>query len=147
LFYFAINFDGVTLLEPIIDAQLDELIQALYHRTMDERRVSGVRSGDSRAGRHLFSQLRQAGARIKAAGASDWVVFPTMEGYTQDEVFFLNYILSTIECALAGNPELDPSRFASWLAERRAQIGRGELIYIAHQLDFMGNIVTLERPR
>jgi hypothetical protein len=25
-----------------------------------------------------------------------------------------------------------------WIAERRSQIARGELTYIAHQLDFLG---------
>jgi hypothetical protein len=33
---------------------------------------------------------------------------------------------------------LDPVRFEAWIAERHAQIERGELVYIAHQLDFFG---------
>ena len=49
LFYFTIVFDGATLLEPAIDPALDAHVEALYHRTMDERITAGVPSGDSRA--------------------------------------------------------------------------------------------------
>ena len=138
LFYFTINFDGVTSFEPLIDPALDELILALYHRTMDERLTGGKPSGDSHTGRHLFSQLKAAGAHILAAGSSDWVVFPGAQGYPQDEAYFLYFIVHTIHQALEDHPELDPARFNAWVAERHAQIERQELVYITHQLDFLG---------
>jgi SAM-dependent methyltransferase len=140
LFYFTINFDGATLLEPVIDPAFDELIQNLYHRTMDERAIDGKPSGDSRSGRHLYHQIKAAGAEIFAAGASDWVVIPGPGGYPQDEAYFLHFIIHTIHQALAGRPELDAARFARWVAERHAQIERGELVYIAHQLDYAGRV-------
>jgi SAM-dependent methyltransferase len=140
LLYFTINFDGLTLLEPVIDPAFDALIEDLYHRTMDERIVDGRPSGDSRLGRHLFSYLRDAGAEIIAAGASDWVVFPFSHGYPQDEAYFLHFIIHTIHQALAGRPELDAPQFERWILERHAQIERGELVYIAHQLDFLGRL-------
>ncbi len=40
--------------------------------------------------------------------------------------------------ALQDHPDLDPLRFQQWITERHAQIERGELIYIAHQLDYLG---------
>ena len=138
LYYFTINFDGVTAFEPQIDPALDELILDLYHRTMDERLTEGKPSGDSRTGRHLFTQLKAAGAHVQEAGSSDWVVFPGAQGYPQDEAYFLHFIVHTIHQALENHPELDPVRFNAWVAERHAQIERQELIYIAHQLDFMG---------
>jgi len=138
LFYFTINFDGVTSFEPLIDPALDELILALYHRTMDERLTGGKPSGDSHTGRHLFSQLKAAGAHILEAGSSDWVVFPGAQGYPRDEAYFLHFIVHTIHQALENHPELDPGRFIAWVAERHAQIERQELVYIAHQLDFLG---------
>jgi predicted O-methyltransferase YrrM len=64
LFYFSINFDGVTTLEPAIDPVLDAQIEQLYHQTMDERSVNGRPSGDSQSGRHLFTHLRQAGHKF-----------------------------------------------------------------------------------
>jgi SAM-dependent methyltransferase len=140
LFYFTINFDGLTLFEPAIDPAFDELVQTLYHRTMDERRVKGKPSGDSRAGRHLFHYLRKAGAEVIAAGASDWVVIPGTQGYPQDEAYFLHFIVHTVHQALAGHPELEARRFEGWLAERHAQIERHELVYIAHQLDYAGRV-------
>lgn len=138
LFYFTINFDGATLFEPVIDPVLDGQIESLYHCTMDERITAGKPSGDSRAGRHLFHILPAAGAVILAAGASDWVVFPKTSGYPEDEAYFLHFIIHTIDLALRGHPDLDPERFATWVATRHTQIDRHELVYIAHQLDFAG---------
>jgi 2-polyprenyl-3-methyl-5-hydroxy-6-metoxy-1,4-benzoquinol methylase len=138
LFYFTINFDGLTLLEPVIDPVYDEHIQVLYHRTMDQRVTDGLPSGDSRAGRHLFEHLWRAGAMLLDAGASDWVVFPTSSGYPDDEAYFLHFIIWTIDQALHNHPDLEPRRFQRWTQERHAQIERSELVYIAHQLDFLG---------
>ncbi len=140
LFYFTMNFDGVTILEPVVDPHLNELIQTLYHQTMDERIVNGKISGDSRAGRHLFTYLKDAGAQVLDAGSSDWVVFPGPAGYPADEAYFLHFIIHTIHRALEKHPQLDANRFAAWVDERHAQIERGELVCIIHQLDFVGKI-------
>jgi hypothetical protein len=136
LAWLTINFDGVTSLEPTIDVALDERIERLYHATMDMR-ASG---GDSRAGRHLFGHLRKAGAEVLSAGASDWVVHPVNGKYPADEAYFLNFILHFFEESLTGHAELDGAEFTAWLKERRAQIERGELVYIAHQMDFLAKV-------
>jgi SAM-dependent methyltransferase len=136
LAWLTINFDGVTTFEPAVDAALDEQIERLYHETMDARRTGG----DSRAGRHLFSHLRLAGAKILAAGASDWVVHSVNGKYPGDEEYFLHFILHFFEESLTGHKDLGAKEFADWLSTRRAQIERGELIYIAHQLDFLAKV-------
>lgn len=135
LLYFSINFDGMTALEPAVDPALDEQIIALYHRSMDERRVAGALSGDSRSGRHLFQHLREAGLELLEAGSSDWVVTPRGGGYPADEAYFLGCILHFFESSLRGRVELPAGALDGWLAARREQIRRGELVYIAHQLD------------
>ena len=135
LFYFTINFDGLTILEPPVDPDFDEQVIATYHQTMDERGA-----GDSRSGRRLLSQLPVAGAEILAAGASDWVVVPGRGSYPAEEADFLRAILGFFEASLTGRPELDPARLAGWLARRRAQVEAGELIYIAHQMDVCGRV-------
>lgn len=140
LFYFTINFDGLTILEPPVDPGFDEQVIDLYHQTMDERTAGGRPAGDSRSGRHLLWQLPAAGAEILAAGASDWVVVPSRGGYAADEADFLRAILGFFEQSLNGRPELDPARLAGWLARRRAQIEAGELIYVAHQMDVCGRV-------
>ncbi|MGO8761880.1 MAG: class I SAM-dependent methyltransferase [Desulfobaccales bacterium] len=139
-FYFSLNFDGATTLEPVIDPDLDRQIESLYHQTMDRRRCQGRPAGSSRTGRRLLGHLKEAGARVVAAGSSDWVVFPGPEGYPGDEAFLLHFIIDTIGGALGGHPELDGGRFRAWIAERHRQIEAAELIYIAHQLDVMGYI-------
>ncbi|OGR30272.1 MAG: hypothetical protein A2139_02485 [Desulfobacca sp. RBG_16_60_12] len=140
LFYFSLNFDGATTFEPVIDRDLDRRIETLYHHTMDTRRCQGRPSGSSITGRQLFGHLKAAGARVLAAGNSDWVVFPGPDGYLGDEAYFLHFIIDTIGRALGENPELDSGRFRAWIAERHRQIEAAELIYIAHQLDVMGYI-------
>jgi len=138
LFYFSLNFDGATTFEPPIDPDLDALIEALYHRTMDTRSRQGQPSGSSLTGRRLFGRLKEAGARVVAAGSSDWVVFPGPDGYSGDEAYFLHFIIDTISRALHGHPELAGSGFQAWVARRHRQIESAELTYIAHQLDFLG---------
>ncbi len=142
LFYATLNFDGGTILQPEIDPAIDPLIISLYHRTMDERVVNGRSSGDSHTGRHMFSSVRAAGAQLLAAGSSDWVVFAGEKGYPADEAYFLHFIVHTIQKALQGHPELDSSLFEAWIAQRHAQIKAGTLVYIAHQLDFLGRRPT-----
>ena len=75
-----------------------------------------------------------------AAGSSDWVVYPATDGnYPADEAYFLRSILSTIRDALRNRQDrVDPADLADWLAVRYRQLAAGELVYIAHQLDFAG---------
>jgi hypothetical protein len=136
LVWFTINFDGVTSLEPTIDAALDDQIERYYHESMDTRPTGG----DSRAGRHMFAHLRQAHAKILAAGASDWVVHAVDGKYPGDEAYFLQFILHFFEEALSAHPGLDAASFANWLSKRREQIEDGELVYIAHQMDFLAKV-------
>lgn len=138
LFYFSLNFDGATIFEPAIDPAFDTLVEQLYHQTMDERVVGGRPSGDSHTGRHLFTHLKNHGAEILAAGSSDWVVWARHGRYPADEAYFLHFIIHTMHKALQGHPELDAAQFAHWIAQRHSQIERGELVYITHQLDFLG---------
>lgn len=145
-FYFTLNFDGATILEPALDPEFDALVERLYHQTMDERVTGGEQSGDSRSGRHLFRHIRQAGGHILTAGSSDWVVFAQANDnspdgqYPADEAYFLGCILHFFRESLAGHPALDAARFADWLAQRQTQIEAGELVYIAHQIDFFGKL-------
>lgn len=140
LVYFTINFDGLTALEPPVDAEFDEQVIALYHRTMDERRAGGRPTGGSRAGRALLSQIPAAGGEILAAGSSDWLVLPRDGAYPADEAYFLRHMLHFFESSLSGRPELDGERFARWLARRHAQVDAAELILIAHQIDVCGRV-------
>jgi hypothetical protein len=136
LFWFSVNFDGDTIFEPAHEH--DAALLDVYHRTMDERRRDGWPAGDSRAGRHLFSQLSALGAEVLCAGASDWVVHPSGGRYEGDEAYFLHHIVHTIDEALRVRPEIDQPALAAWIATRHDEITRDTLVYIAHQLDFVG---------
>jgi SAM-dependent methyltransferase len=141
LFYFTLAFDGATILQPQIDPRLDAQIEALYHQTMDQRCIAGQPAGDSRTGRHLFAHLRAVGTDMLEVGSSDWVIFAGPKGYAGDEAYFLHFIIHTIATALHSHPQLDPARLGQWIAQRHAQVEQGSLVYLAHQLDFLGRLV------
>jgi len=136
LAWLTINFDGVTSFEPIIDSELDAKIERLYHESMDKRATGG----DSKSGRHLFEHLRNAGVEILEAGSSDWVVFAKNGKYLEEEAYFLNFILHFFEETLEGHAELSVDGLSNWLNERRVQVERGEMVYIAHQVDVLVKI-------
>jgi SAM-dependent methyltransferase len=137
-YWFTINYDGETIFEP--GHPLDAQVIGAYHRDMDERTRYGRPAGESRTGRHLFRHLRDAGAPALAAGSSDWVVYPAADGsYPADEAHFLRCILTTIRDALRNRPYwVEPAHLSEWLAVRYRQLAAGELVYLAHQLDFVG---------
>jgi len=138
VYWFTINFDGESIFMP--GHPLDDQVMRAYHRDMDERSRHGRPAGDSRTGRRLFHYLRAAGAPALAAGASDWVVWAGQDGtYPGDEAYFLRSILSTIQDALRSRQDqVEPANLADWLAVRGRQLAAGDLVYIAHQLDFVG---------
>ena len=138
VYWFTINYDGESVFAP--GHPHDDQVMRAYHRDMDERVRYGRPGGESRTGRHLFHNLRAAGAPALAAGSSDWVVSAGPDGsYPGDEADFLRSILSTIQDALRSRQDwVDPADLAGWLAVRERQLAAGELVYIAHQLDFTG---------
>ena len=138
LFYFSINYDGLTVLQPDIDREFDELVLELYHRTMEHRMRDDHQYGDRHTGRHLLQNINAFGGQILASGSSDWVVYPGSSGYNHDEAYFLHFIIHTIYRALENHAELDDQRFEDWIRFRHDQIDRQELVYIAHQLDYFG---------
>lgn len=140
LFYFTINYDGVTIFEPVIDRSLDDAIQVSYNRTMDKRITAGQPSGDSTAGRHLYHIVTECGAEVIDFGSSDWVVFPRSGNYMGDEEYFLRSILWLVGQALRAGADLPTASLDEWLRQREDQVQARELVYIAHQLDILGRV-------
>ncbi len=138
VYWFTINYDGESIFAP--GHPHDDQVMRAYHRDMDERIRYGRPAGESRTGRHLYHHLRDAGAPVLAAGSSDWVVYPAPDGnYPADEAYFLRSILHTIRDALRNRQDrVEQADLADWLAVRCRQLAAGELVYIAHQLDFVG---------
>lgn len=137
-YWFSINFDGETAFLP--EHSDDAALLAVYHRSMDERVRDGHRTGDSKTGRHLFEHLQKAGASISAAGSSDWVVYAEGGSYLGDEAYFLHHLVHTVRLELEKHPEVQREVLERWCALRHAQVERGELKLIAHQLDFFGRV-------
>jgi predicted O-methyltransferase YrrM len=133
IFWSTVNFDGDTIFQP--DDPADEALVQRYHASMDNRMRDGQKIGDSRTGRHLFQAFRKANGEIQAAGSSDWVIYSNANSYRDDEAYFLQCIIHFFENELSRHPEVG-HLVAPWVERRLAQIERGELVYIAHQLDY-----------
>jgi hypothetical protein len=136
LYWFSCNFDGDTIFLP--EHPADAALLGVYHRSMDERPVTRRGAGHSQTGQRLFRHLGEAGASILAAGASDWIVFGTGGRYPADEAHFLRCIVQTIHDELKRHEDVPSEVLSQWTELRLLQIQRGELVYIAHQLDFVG---------
>ena len=61
-------------------------------------------------------------------------------GYPGDEAWFLHAIVHTVHRELAGHPQLARAQVDVWARQRHAQIDAGELLYIAHQLDYLARV-------
>lgn len=139
LLYCPINFDGVSAFGPVIDEDLDAEIEQIYHQSMDLRRKSPSEGKKSHTGRLLFHVLRNRGYAVLEAGGSDWVIYSDETNrYGADEEYFLYHIIKFFEDELASHPCSDPDTIKAWIALRRKQIEEGALLYIAHQLDYLG---------
>ncbi len=132
LYYFPITFDGATRFRPPHPA--DRAVERRYHDHMDAKA-----GGTSRAGGDVLDRLhRLDGATLLEVAGSDWVVRPADGAYPGDEAYFLRHILDTVEGAvgeIGGVDGLD-----DWLARRREQVAAAELVYVTHQLDFLGRV-------
>ncbi len=140
LLYLTLNYDGETILLPGVDSEFDERIMQLYNQSMDERIINGKTAGDSKTGRHLVLHLKNTGVEILAAGSSDWIVFPGNEGYTENETYFLHFIIHAIFMELSKQTSLDLARLDAWIRRRHEQIEKGELIFMAKQIDVLARI-------
>ena len=137
LLYAPITFDGGTAVSP--PDPLDETIERLYHRHMDELRDQ---PGSSQAGRRLLTRLPTDGHRVLAAGGADWIVRPDGGEYPDEEATFLRHLLETIDGALADYPaaDIDPAARKRWVRTRRRQLERNQLVFVAHHLDVLAEL-------
>ncbi len=139
LAYFVCNFDGETSFEPVISPELDERIIKLYHGSMKERNLKlGISEGEYRTGRKIAPVWQRCGGKVISLGPSDWVIYPKERRYRGEERYFLKAILNFIACSLKGNPQIDPQELDYWLRERYRHLKKGELFFLAHNLDFLG---------
>ena len=125
LAYAPITFDGVTAFLP--ERPADERVVGAFHREID-----ATPGRDARAGRRLLERLREREDRVRAVGASDWVVRPVDGDYPADERYFLNCILGFVADAVDGVEGGE-----EWLEARRRQLSAGELTYVAHGYDVL----------
>ena len=130
LFWFTLNFDGESVFLPSLP--LDDEVFEAYHASMDRR------SGSRYTGRQLFAHLHNSGANLLQSGSSDWVVHASAGEYPAGEDDFLHHIIHTIDRELCAHENLSAGEFHTWIRSRHQHVDEARLVYIAHQLDFLG---------
>lgn len=139
LVYFICNFDGETFFEPVISPELDERIVRLYHDSMRKRNLEfGIPEGEYCSGRKLAPIWQRCGGRILSLGSSNWVIYPRDGKYRREECYFLKNILNFVVQSLSGCSEIGTEELSRWIRERGRHLENGELIFAAHNLDFLG---------
>jgi SAM-dependent methyltransferase len=137
--YSVCNFDGETHFEPVVSYELDEKVVRLYHDSMRRRNLTlGIPDGEYRSGRKLAPVWQRCGGEVVSLGSSDWVISPRQGRYHKQERYVLQSIVNFVEQALNGSSELAPEEIDFWIGERKRQLENGELIFVAHNLDFLG---------
>jgi SAM-dependent methyltransferase len=137
--YFVCNFAGETYFEPVISSELDERVVRLYHDSMRRRNLTlGIPDGEYCSGRKLAPIWQRCGGEVISLGSSDWVLYPRHGEYPREERHLLQFILNLVTQALRGYSELAPEEIDFWIGERKRQLDDGQLIFVAHNLDFLG---------
>lgn len=133
LYYFPISFDGMTSFVPVYNIDVDRKVEKIYHDSM-------LRGGRDRSqtGRQILVYLLNNGFQVDAVGSSDWIIYPDRHGnYEGREGYFLRHILDLVAKELALSSQIEERTAHQWYSHRLLQLERGELIYIAHQLDIL----------
>jgi SAM-dependent methyltransferase len=134
--YATLNYDGDTALLPLYaDPAFEDAILDGYDASMEKRRVDAHATGGARSGRRLHQALRESDFDVLAYGSSDWNITPRSGVYRDRDADVLRPLLATIRKESERNPAIDADELARWYAMRTAQLERGELGIIVHQLD------------
>ncbi len=138
LFYFPINFDGITSFLPPTEPSVDMLVESVYHKSMDDRSLNPSRRGRSQSGRHLMHVLAGLPVHFLEIGSSDWVVFPRRGVYIDSDKEFLAHILHFVEGELKKSNAVGPDVARAWIKSRQTQLDNNQLMLLVHQLDLLG---------
>jgi len=107
IFYFPINFDGVTHFSPQISPHFDSQVENRFHALMDTT-LDGKIVSQSKAGRFLAQYIPEAGGCITSFGSSAWTVAAGVDAnYQHQEAYFLNCILHFISDTVSPSNILD----------------------------------------
>jgi len=110
-----------------------------YHVSMRRRNLElGIPDGEYRLGRKLAPIWRRCGGKILSLGSSNWVIYPGHGRYHKEERHLLQSILNFVAQSLRGYSEIAPDKIDFWIRERKRPLENRELIFVAHNLDFLG---------
>ena len=140
LFYFPINFDGITSFLPPAEPSVDILVESVYHKSMDDRSSNPAQRGRSQSGRHLMHVLTGLPVHFLEIGSSDWVVFPRFSGYIDEDKAFLSHMLAFVSGELEKSNVVGSDVARRWVNSRQQQLDNNQLMLLVHQIDLLGQL-------
>ncbi len=140
LFYFPINFDGITSFLPPTEPSVDMLVESIYHKSMDDRSEHPDLRGRSQSGRHLMHVLTGLPVHLLEIGSSDWIVFPRAGQYVDKDAAFLSHMLRFVAGELEKSNSISQDVAQTWTETRQQQLDKQQLMLLVHQIDLLGQV-------
>lgn len=140
-YHLPLTFDGETRFSPSHPA--DGAVVDAFHGSMRNR---------GRAATRVAEASREAGTPPAVDARSDWVVrgrdgddaVGTVgdrdRGYPADEATFLRTVLDTVVASVRESGAVADATLSAWETERKRQLARGELGYVARNRDLFGRV-------
>ncbi len=163
LLFMPINYDGVTILEPVQDERIEErLIHNFNKIAIGGQVYEGRVGGNAFCGRKLYHALKRNGFRILDLQSEDWVIMPAdSKPWYEDNVkellaFVVNAvadanliphlnrvpILDTISTDGTIGPD-EKRHIEEWRVKRLKEIDDGILVFICHQIGALAKCIEV----
>ena len=139
--YFPIHVNGSTRFLPTTQRAIDRHIEHIYHDSMNARETRHGPAGGASTGQKLLHAIPAHGGSIRAAGGSDWIIYPDAHGaYGSQDRYFLRKMLDFFDDEIGSSSEISEETGSEWIETRRAQLQRGELSLVAHHIDVLARL-------
>ena len=148
MLYLPINYDQHSVFGPTNKNSFKEeadLMQLFNYSGIDYQFKGKVGTGNSHCGSLLPSLAKEAGFKVLAYGASDWVILPDkVIAYSNNKRKVLEFFMNAFYSVLKGSSKETKNKFGvsdqqieKWYKLRKRQLKSGDLYYSCVQKDIL----------
>jgi len=159
ILYLPINYDGVTVFQPVDDPKVEQRLLLNFNSLTIEGQVfEGWVGGTANCGRNLYHALHNNGFRVLDIDSENWVIAPDTTGkYSSNMATFLEHLIHAVADAslkplptrvsiVSGKTTAkisvdEKTQIESWRSNRLSQVSRGELVFVCYQMGVLAERV------